>query len=388
MHVLLITEFQPSTAAVEITGGIEARTHYLAEELRRRGHRVTVIADRSTGERWEYASWTSIPRRVLFVLRTLNRALLTDADIVDATNFVVDPIAWVWGRVRRRPVIFWYPDVWVGSWRRDFGRIGILGEWCERRILRLKVDQLIAISDTVRTKLVANHVAAGKVTMIPCGVSSSLVASVTGRGESKNHDLTVVSRLLAYKDVDVVLRATAIIARARPDLRLSVIGRGPEAATLRRLSDQLGLEDNVTFHGFVPSHADVLDIIARGRVLVTASRVEGFGIVLVEAMALGVPYVATDIPVFREHRGRGGLLFRAGDASDLAAKLALLLNDDELLREKSLEASEHARRYTWERVAAETEALYCRVLGHPQVGRAHRRIGRGGGGVEGGGWCR
>jgi hypothetical protein len=74
--------------------------------------------------------------------------------------------------------------------------------------------------------------------------------------------------------------------------------------------------------------------------------------------------------------------------SDLAAKLAVLLNDDGLLREKSLEASEYARRYTWERVAAETEALYCRVLGLPLAGRAHRRIGRGGGGVEGGGWCR
>jgi glycosyltransferase involved in cell wall biosynthesis len=385
MRVLMLTEFQPATAAVEITGGIEARTHYVAEELRRRGHRVTVLADRSTGERWEYASWASIPRRILFVARTLVRALLTDADIVDSTNFVVHPIAWVWSRVRRRPVVFWYADVWVGGWRRDFGRIGIIGEWFERRILGLEVDQFIAISETVRGKLLANHVDAGRVTLIPCGVSRSLVQRTIQHGWQKDHDLTVVSRLLPYKDVDVVLRAAAIARRERPDLRVSVIGRGPEAARLRRLTHRLGLEERVTFHGFVPSHADVLDIIARGRVLVSASRVEGFGIVLVEGMAIGVPYVASDIPVFREHHGRGGLLFRAGDPSDLAAKLILLLNDEPRLREKSLEASEYAQRYGWERVAAETETLYRRVLGRRAAGRPRRRGRQAGGGVDGDG---
>src|SRR3546814_1292037 len=72
------------------------------------------------------------------------------------------------------------------------------------------------------------------------------------------------------------------------------------------LTRQLGIADRVQFRGFVERHADVLQTVAASDVFASASQVEGFGIVLVEAMALGVPYVATDIPAHREVTGAIG----------------------------------------------------------------------------------
>ena len=116
------------------------------------------------------------------------------------------------------------------------------------------------------------------------------------------------------------------------------------------------IDDAVEFFGFVSRHADVLSTMASASVFVSASEIEGFGIALVEAMALGTPYVVASIPAFEEVTGGGvgGALFSNGDEKALAQHLERLLADIELRRRLGADGEAHARQYTWERVAAST----------------------------------
>lgn len=375
MRILMFTEFFPVNEDAPITGGIEARCHYIVQLLRGR-HEIEVAAKLSDGSVWEYASMSSVPKRLLFLSRLLVQGLRSDADLIEGTNHVVFPVAWAVALLRRRPVVFWYADVLLGSWSRDFGPAGLIGEVVERLILRLPVSRYIAISASTKRKLVANGVPAERVDVIPCGHDPALVAAVTAEAPAPVYTICVVGRLVGYKGVDLVLEAATTVARRHPGLRVLIIGRGPDLDRLRDLAVSLGIADRVDFRGFVPAHIDVLRLMASSRLVVSASTVEGFGIVLVEAMSLGIPYVATDIDAFREFQGRGeaGLLFGRGDADDLASKIERLLDDPDLYASCAAEGRRAALDYTWQQVASETEVLYQEVVRESQL--AGRRLWR------------
>ncbi len=108
----------------------------------------------------------------------------------------------------------------------------------------------------------------------------------------------------------------------------------------------------------------MLRAIAGSSVFVSASEIEGFGISVVEAAAVGVPFVITDMPVFREvtREGAGGLLFRLGDANDLAAKLEQLLTDDALRDACKAAGSTLVESYTWDALADQTGEVFESVV--------------------------
>ncbi len=289
-------------------------------------------------------------------------------DVVEGTNLVVYPVAWLIGAIRRRPVIFHYADVILGDWVKEFGRIGVLGEIAERLALRLPVSAYIAGSASTANDLVKAGVPRRQISVIPYGYEPDLVARAAAQRETFAYSICVVGRMVRYKSVDVVIRAFARLARDDPELKMCIVGRGPEERELRQLAARLGVADRVRFHGFIPTHLEVLQIMASSRIVVSASSVEGFGIVLVEAMALGVPFIASDIAPHREflEEGSPGILFQPGDDADLAARAHALLEDPAAYSRCVTEGRRLAPRYTWERTAALTEDVFNTVVAaHP-----------------------
>jgi glycosyltransferase involved in cell wall biosynthesis len=109
---------------------------------------------------------------------------------------------------------------------------------------------------------------------------------------------------------------------------------------------------------------DLIKLLKSSTIFCLPSQVEGFGISTIEAAAAGVPYVVSDIDVFREitRNGQGGLLFDTNSISDLASKIQRLLKDHSLYAKKVIEGYKLAARYQWQDVAKATEKVYTSAL--------------------------
>jgi len=169
--------------------------------------------------------------------------------------------------------------------------------------------------------------------------------------------IVAAGRLADAKNYPLMLEALAIVRRSIP-ASLLVLGEGERGAAIRDCGEALGIADAVVFAGF---QRNPWKFIARADVFVLSSRYEGFGNVLIEAMACGVPVVATASPGTRDivADGVNGLLVERHAAADLAAAIERVLTDDALRQRMAHAARQGADRFALPAIAAE----YGRVLG-------------------------
>ena len=143
--------------------------------------------------------------------------------------------------------------------------------------------------------------------------------------------MVCVGRLSPEKGQTGLLRVFAQLRTGHPDLTLRLVGDGPDRDALERLSQELSVGDAVTFAGRLPE-PDTLVEIAKADLLVLPSFMEGLPIVLMEAMALGVPVIASRVAGIPELvvDGKTGLLFAPSNWDELAQCIARLLGDKAL----------------------------------------------------------
>ena len=168
--------------------------------------------------------------------------------------------------------------------------------------------------------------------------------------------IVAAGRLSPEKGYEVLLRALAVVCRKRSDVRLVLVGDGVERALLQSLSQELGIADRVSFVG---SSAYPWPWFGIGSVFVHPALWEGFGMSLLEAMALGLPVIATSCPGGPKEileGGRSGLLVPPGDEITLASAIERLLKDPILRADLRARARARADAYSPENVASILEA--------------------------------
>lgn len=155
-----------------------------------------------------------------------------------------------------------------------------------------------------------------------------------------------------HKGIDTLLEAVAILARRRPDVELRIAGRGSSLDRITRMIDGLGITKNVRLLGPV-SDAERNELLATAAVQLMPSRFEGFGLAAAEAMAAGVPLIASGVGSLPEvvDAPNGGVLIPPSDAEALAAATEKLLDDPAAREALSKSARVSARRFNWDAVA-------------------------------------
>lgn len=168
-------------------------------------------------------------------------------------------------------------------------------------------------------------------------------------------------RLVYQKGFDLLIRAFSLVASECGQLNLAIAGEGPEADALERLARECGIEGRVCFLGRVNRLGALM---RQAHAFVLSSRYEGFPNVLVEALAAGLPVVATDClsgPRDILSDGRNGLLVPPENARALGAALVRIATDVELRKQLAAVGPPSIARYSVDAIVAEWEQLLCGI---------------------------
>lgn len=179
----------------------------------------------------------------------------------------------------------------------------------------------------------------------------TLKQGTPSNGTSKRF-LTIGRFTPLHKGIDLLIEAFNLFSQKNQEWNLDIVGEGTEESSFRKLISQYKLEDRVTIHPFTNS---IEEYYANAQIYVLSSRWEGMPLVLVEAMAHGLPIVTSDLPVSKEIMGDFGMYFENGNIEDLAQKLEDATHID--WQEKSKEALAIAQRFDIENIIKQWKEL-------------------------------
>ncbi|MFZ5634581.1 MAG: glycosyltransferase [Bacillota bacterium] len=238
------------------------------------------------------------------------------------------------------------------------------------RASRGLTTHFIAVSGGLQKALIQQGVPEQKITVIYNGLNPDLfreAGSSAGRWREKagfepgTQLVAVVGRLHPVKGHRYFLKSAAEVLKERKDVHFLVVGSGPERNRLEEYTRKLGISDYVTFTGFV---ADVSGLMPDLNLLIVPSLWEGFGLTALEAMAVGVPVVATSVgglPEIVEHCTTGLLVPPADEAGLTRGIIWMLDHPQEAVEMAAAARTMVERKFTASAMARRTEDLYRRL---------------------------
>lgn len=169
--------------------------------------------------------------------------------------------------------------------------------------------------------------------------------------------------MVQRKKVPVLLKAMPYVIEKIPDVHLLLTGEGSFLNNYKKLSESLGIQRNVTFLGFV-SDRDLQKYYATSDIYVFPSAIEGFGQVLLEAMASGTPVICANRLPMSEIIEDGGKTFELNNSKEFSEIIINLLKDKEKLRKLGENGLKIAKKYEWSNIA-ERYYQYCKEIVNP-----------------------
>ncbi|WKZ29167.1 MAG: glycosyltransferase family 4 protein [Patescibacteria group bacterium] len=224
------------------------------------------------------------------------------------------------------------------------------------RNIHVSPTKVVGISTALTNR--AARLGAKDTTTIPNGVDFSHLANVP-RLEKKKHRVVTVARLSPEKGLPFLIEAIKIARHSVADAELVIVGGGALEAELKKFTHAQSLQEVVRFLGAKPN-TEAMTEVAQSTVFVLPSLGEGLGIVLLEAQALGVPVVGTNvggIPDVIEHE-KSGLLVPPSDPKALAEAIVRILSDAALAARLAETATSRLAKFDWDRIAEQYKELY------------------------------
>jgi glycosyltransferase involved in cell wall biosynthesis len=261
------------------------------------------------------------------------------------------------GAHRRRPYVLSLRGSDVPGYEPKLDRWHRLLSPITRRVWR---NAAAVVANSAGLRDIALRSSPGRaIEVIRNGVTAS-ANTQSARGEGLR--LMTTSRLIERKRVDTLLHAIALLPNL--PIHLEIAGDGPCLPALKRLTTSLGIERNVTFHGFM-NQTQLAGLRAQTNVFVLASSSESCSMAVLEAIGAGLPVVASRVGGTPElvRQEENGLLFEAGDAAGLAAALDRIHGSPGLHEKLAAGSARLARQeFSWESTAVRYEALFAAAI--------------------------
>ena len=359
-----------SPYAWDVPGGVQSHIRDLALHYRQLGHEVSVLAPASDDSE------------------------ITDDFVVTAGRPVAIPYNGAVARVLFGPVAASRVRQWIGSGDFDVlhlhepaipslsllacsiaegALVGTFHAAAPRQKVAFAIAPLLEpVIEKLRARIAVSEVARETLrihletdaVVIPNGISVASFAGVSPNPEwQKPSNIGFIGRFSEpRKGLDVLLEALPNIARVHPNFRLLIAGPGEGLEAMQKINP--ALRNRLVFLGRINDAEKASFLKSLDLYVAPNTGGESFGIILAEALASGVPIIASDIPAFRYllEEGKYGQLFENENSEDLARKVIALLKDQKTRDEMSVSGVNYAQRFDWSQVGDEIMNVYLHAL--------------------------
>ncbi|MGB7968668.1 MAG: glycosyltransferase family 4 protein [Methanobacterium sp.] len=364
-----------------VKGGAEKRVYELAKRLAERGHEV----------HWYSIGWwwtdndhndiimegiklhgvsdpidlysddrRSIKEALIFSLKLLKPLFKDSYDIVDCQGFPFFSCftAKIHSTLGRSNLIITLHEVWGDYWYTYLGKPGIFGKIVERAMLGL-TNNIITVSSKTQKDLKKIKKSEESI-IIPNGIDFNHIKGIKPSNERST--IIFAGRLIKEKNVDVLIQSLVTVKEKIPDIICLIIGNGPELSKLEILASELQLKENIIFKDFMENYDDLIGHMKSSKVLVLPSTREGFGMVVIEANACGIPVVTVDHPmnaaVDLVIDGVNGFKTQL-ETEDMSDKIIKSIESQNEFHDKCIEISSE---YDWEIIVDSLEKVYRTII--------------------------
>lgn len=352
-------------------GGTEIATFNIAENLAKRGHKINVVTSVDSGSvKKEESSGFTIYRilqprlkflgviifwlKIFFLLKKIN------PDIIHVQSIVIGIPALIFKKIFNKPYLVYCrgSDVYF-PWRRK--------SLISNSVLK-NADKVLALAENMKTKI--QDIWGINASVIPNGIDVERFENLSKAdvrrklGLKREEKIIIfVGTLKSVKGVEYLIEAMSIVNKNNAETKLILIGDGEEKENLKKLVQELNLEHCVFFLGR-KSNEKIPEHMAASDIFVLPSLSEGFPNVFLEAMASGLPIVATKVGGVPEiiKDGENGFLVEPKNPQQLAEKILFLLENENLKERISQNNREKVKEYSWEEVVKKLESVYNRFI--------------------------
>lgn len=359
-------------------GGVENYVYNLSKQMVKLGHEVKVVCAREPEDLQDYEIIDEIEvERLNYISKIANtnitpklpfELLKEDFDIIHThlpTPWSADWSAII-SKIKSKPLILTYHNDITGSGFAKY--IAKFYNHTSLKFLLNSADKIIITQPNYINSSPYLSKYKNKIEVIPNGVDITKFKPVKiEKEENTLFFLSVLDEFHRYKGLDFLLEALKRVKKKIPNVRMIVGGEGKLLNYYKQKVISMGLQDNVEFAGFIPDE-QIVEYYSKCDAFVLPSilaKQEGFGIVLLEAMACEKPVVSTEIVGVAEdvkERNAGGIL-KPNDEKAFAEAIIKILTDKDLAMKMGINGRKLVEeKYTWEMIAAKVLDVYEEML--------------------------
>jgi len=299
----------------------------------------------------------SIKQAISFAIKLFIPLMKADFDVLDCSNFPYFPLftcKLVCMLKRKKMVATWH-EVWGKEyWLKYLGWKGYFGYLVEYLSAKLP-DEIVVVSEHTKENLRNQLRSNAKIQLVPNGIDQDEIDHIVP--SKQKSDVIYAGRLLPHKNIDLLIKSIKIVNEIRP-VKCLIVGEGSEEEYLKNLVKNLNLRKNIKFIPFINDVRGLYSLLKASKVFVLPSEREGFGMVILEANACGIPVITTNSRnnAAKEliSNGENGMVSKMDEnsLSDSIVNLIEIKYDQNSINTDSL------KTYYWSKIVAKMEGVY------------------------------
>jgi L-malate glycosyltransferase len=298
---------------------------------------------------------------IIYSIKLFFELFKHDFDIIDVSSFPYFPALAVifYSLFKKTKIVVTWHEVWLDYWDKYLGLFGFIGQFIEK-ILALCSKNNIAVSNQTNSNL--KKITKNKIQLIYNWIDFENIKKAEPL--KQKYDVISIGRHLKHKNFDMLIKLIPLLKKKRKNIKVLIVGRGPETHVLLSYRKALKLENNLDILNFTNDHDQIYSYLKSSKLFVLLSELEGFSIISMEAMACGLPVITLNtkknaLQDLIKNDETGYVLDK--DELIIANKIEYLLKHESKINQMSKKAKEFSKEFDIKSKTNQIEEYYKKL---------------------------